>query len=60
MLKDYAKGVFECLSWLEGRMTEFDGRPDRWETLRGEVDDAVQDIRRCVGVDFRERLRSII
>jgi len=60
MLKDYAKGVFECLSWLEGRMTEFDDRPDRWETLRGEVDDAVQDIRRCVGVDFRERLRSII
>jgi hypothetical protein len=41
-------------------MTEFDGRQDRWETLRGEVDDAVQDIRRCVGVDFRERLRSII
>jgi hypothetical protein len=35
-------------------------RQDRWETLRGEVDDAVQDIRRCVGVDFRERLRSII
>ena len=41
-------------------MTEFDDRQDRWETLRGEVDDAVQDIRRCVGVDFRERLRSII
>ena len=41
-------------------MTEFYGRPDKWKTLRGEVDDTVQDIRRCVGVDFRERLRSII
>jgi hypothetical protein len=35
-------------------------RARRWETLRGEADDALQDIRRCVGVDFRERLRSII
>lgn len=59
-MKDYTKGVFECLSWLEGKMSEFGGRQDRWEMLVDEVDAAIQDIRNAVGADFRERLRAII
>ena len=31
-----------------------------WEDLNSEIDGAIRDIRRGVGVDFRERLRATV
>jgi len=59
-MNDYARGAFECLSWFEARMADLEGDEDRWERLEGEVGDAICDIRRGVGVDFRERLRALL
>jgi len=59
-MNEYTKGAFESLSWMEAKMAELDGRGDRWESLRHEIDDAINDIRRGVGVDFRERLRALV
>ena len=57
-MNDYTKGAFECLSWLEAKMEDLDRDSSKWESLRREVGDAINDIRRGVGVDFRERLRA--
>jgi hypothetical protein len=59
-MNEYTKGAFECLSWLEAKMSDLDRAGDKWESLRREVGGAIQDIRRGVGVDFRERLRALI
>jgi hypothetical protein len=59
-MNDYTKGAFECLSWLEAKMEDLDRDSSKWESLRREVGDAINDIRRGVGVDFRERLRALI
>ena len=59
-LKEYTKGAFECLSWIEARMTDLEGRSDKWDSLRRELAEAVDDVRRGVGVDFRERLRALM
>lgn len=59
-MNEYTKGAFECLSWLEAKMSDLDRASDKWESLRREVGDAIQDIRKGVGVDFRERLRALI
>lgn len=59
-MNEYARGAFECLSWFEARMADLERDADRWERLRREVSDAISDIRRGVGVDFRERLRALL
>ncbi|RLI09709.1 hypothetical protein DRO42_03570 [Candidatus Bathyarchaeota archaeon] len=59
-MNEYARGAFECLSWFEARMADLERDVDRWERLRREVSDAISDIRRGVGVDFRERLRALL
>jgi len=59
-MNDYTRGAFECLSWVEAKMSDLERDEERWERLGREVIDAVQDIRRGVGVDFRERLRALI
>jgi hypothetical protein len=35
-------------------------RGEPWEDLNSEIDGAIRDIRRGVGVDFRERLRATV
>ncbi len=57
-MDDYAKGVFECLSWFEAMMAELDSSDDRWVRLQREVNEIIYEIRRGVGVDFRNRLRA--
>lgn len=57
-MDEYAKGVFECLSWFESLMKQLDSRQDRWDELHKEIVNTVYDIRRGVGVDFRHRLRA--
>ena len=59
-MNEYARGAFECLSWFEARMADLERNVDRWERLRREVSDAISDIRRGVGVDFREWLRALL
>ena len=59
-MNDYTKGAFECLSWVEAKMADLERRGDKWECLRKEIMEAVDDIRRGVGVDFRERLRAVM
>jgi len=59
-MNEYTRGAFECLSWLEARMEDLKRSDDKWESLMREIGDAINDIRRGVGVDFRERLRSLI
>ncbi|RLI33481.1 hypothetical protein DRO56_01600 [Candidatus Bathyarchaeota archaeon] len=58
-MNEYARGAFECLSWIEVRMRELEGSPRRWEVLKREVSEAIADIRWGAGIDFRERLRAI-
>ena len=57
-MNDYTRGAFECLSWLEERISRLESEGDPWQTLKREIDEAITDIRRGVGVDFRERLRA--
>ena len=57
-MNEYTKGAFECLSWLEDRTSRLETERNRWETLTREIAEAITDIRRGVGVDFRERLRA--
>ena len=47
-----------CLSWLEERISRLESEGDPWQTLKREIDEAITDIGRGVGVDFRERLRA--
>jgi hypothetical protein len=57
-MNEYTRGAFECLSWLEDRISRLESERDSWKTLKREIDEAITDIRRGVGVDFRERLRA--
>ncbi len=41
-------------------MSDLEGRGDVWEALRKEIRDAIYDIRRGVGVDFRDLLRALV
>jgi hypothetical protein len=57
-MNEYMRGAFECLSWLEDRISRLESERDPWKTLKREIGEAIRDIRRGVGVDFRERLRA--
>ncbi len=57
-MNEYTRGAFECLSWLEDRIAKLESERNCWQTLKTEIDEAIRDIRRGVGVDFRERLRA--
>jgi len=59
-MNEYTKGAFECLSWLEARLLDLDLHDGKWGVLKKEVDDAIHDIRKGIGVDFRHRLRARI
>ncbi len=59
-MNEYTRGAFECLSWFEAKMADFEGRQDKWDSLKMEVSDAINDVLKGVGVDFRERLRALI
>ena len=57
-MNDYTRGALESLSRLEERISLLESEWDPWQTLKREIDEAITDIRRGVGVDFRERLRA--
>ena len=57
-MDEYSKGVFECLSWLEDRMSDLDGAEGRWDVLKAEIESVIFDLRRGVSVDFRNRLKA--
>ncbi len=59
-MNDFGKGVFEALSWVGARMTELEDMENKWASLKTEVDEAIRDIRKGIGVDFRERLRALL
>jgi len=59
-MNEYTRGAFECLSWLEEVISRLRERGESWEPLRVEIDGAIRDIRRGIGVDFRERLRATV
>ena len=59
-MNEYTRGAFECLSWLEEVINMLRVRGESWEPLSVEIDGAIRDIRRGVGVDFRERLRATV
>ncbi len=56
-LNDYTRGAFEALSWIQTILEDLENRPDAVKTLRKEIEEAISDIRRGIGVDFRFRLR---
>jgi len=41
-------------------MTELEDMENKWASLKTEVDEAIRDIRKGIGVDFRERLRALL
>lgn len=57
-MNEYTRGAFECLSWLEEVISKLKEKGESWEPLSLEIDGAIRDIRRGIGVDFRERLRA--
>jgi hypothetical protein len=59
-MNEYTKGAFECLSWLEEVINVLREEGEPLEDLNSEIDSAIRDIRRGVGVDFRERLRATV
>ena len=59
-MNEDTRGAFECLSWLEEVVSMLKERGESWEPLSVEIDGAIRDIRRGVGVDFRERLRATV
>ena len=59
-MNEYTRGAFECLSWLEEVISMLRERGQPWESLTAEIDGAIRDIRKGVGVDFRERLRATV
>ena len=59
-MNEYTKGAFECLSWLEEVINVLREEGEPLEDLNSEIDSAICDIRRGVGVDFRERLRATV
>ena len=59
-MNKYTRGTFECLSWLEEVISMLRERGESWKPLSVEIDGAIRDIRRGVGVDFRERLRATV
>ena len=50
--------AFEALSSVESLIHDLKNHPEGWKILTREVDNAIVDIKRGVGVDFRFRLRS--
>ncbi len=59
-MNENTRGAFECLSWLEEVITMLKEKGESWEPLSLEIYGAIRDIRRGVGVDFRERLRATV
>jgi len=51
--------VFEALSWLEDLLTDLRNDPEGVKKALREVQDAIQDIKKGVAVDFRHRLRGL-
>jgi hypothetical protein len=59
-MNEYTRGAFECLSWLEEVINVLRERGETLEDFTTEIDSAIRDIRRGVGVDFREHLRATV
>ena len=57
-MNEYCKGAFEALSWLESLLPDLKDNPQGWKLLEQEVNDAMIDIKRGIGVDFRYRLKA--
>jgi len=51
--------VFEALSWLEDLLTDLRNDPEGVKKALREVQDAIEDIKKGVAVDFRYRLRGL-
>jgi len=58
---DYVRGVFEALSWVQRLLVNtVDPEMDPLDVLNkavAEVENAIEDIKEGVAMDFRERLR---
>ena len=57
-MNEYRRGAFEALSWLEGLLQDLKDDPQGWKLMEQEINDAMTDIRRGIGVDFRYRLKA--
>lgn len=57
-LHDYVRGAFEALSWVRKLLVDLRRNPEGLERAVREVDEAIEDIREGVAIDFRERLRG--
>jgi len=57
-LHDYVRGAFEALSWVRKLLVGLRRNPEGWEKAIKEVDNAIEDIKEGVAIDFRWRLRE--
>lgn len=57
-MNDYCRGAFETLAWIDNLIEDLKDNPKGWRLLTEEVNAAIVDIKRGVGVDFRHRLRA--
>ena len=58
-MREGTGAVFEALSWLEDLLTDLRNDPEGVKKALREVQDAIQDIKKGVAVDFRHRLRGL-
>ncbi len=57
-MRDYVRGAYEALNWVQNLIRKHGGNPDLFEILTKEVTDAIEDINEGVAVDFRDRLKT--
>ena len=55
-MNDYARGALEALAWVRSITTGIEGKKERWEILKKEVESAQNDIMSGIAIDFRQRL----
>ncbi|MDH5794875.1 MAG: hypothetical protein OEZ24_02075 [Candidatus Bathyarchaeota archaeon] len=58
-MREGTGAVFEALSWLEDLLTDLRNDPEGVKKALREVQDAIEDIKKGVAVDFRYRLRGL-
>jgi len=57
-LRDYVRGAYEALNWVQNLIRKHGEKPDLVEILAKEVSGAIDDINEGVAIDFRDRLKT--
>lgn len=57
-MRDYVRGAYEALNWVQNLVKKHGSKSDLFEILLKEVSEAIDDINEGVAIDFRDRLKT--